>query len=150
MISIRLFSFFVVCFAFALVLSTPTPDAVKLYKRSDSTAILDILQTIQTDISSILPQLDSVVADGQVTDGNIRPLLTSLVDTAVTAVQALAALSLPINFVDGASLDALVALAVAIVSALAATAIRLLVVLPNLLDTVLFVVRAVLAGLTGL
>jgi hypothetical protein len=59
---------------------------------------------------------DSVVASGDVTDGSIRPLLSSLVNTAVTAVQALAGLTLPIIFVADATLETLVALAVTIVS----------------------------------
>jgi hypothetical protein len=135
MISARLFVFSVFCFAIALVLSTPTPDGVTLYKRSDSTAVLSILQTLQGDVSKVLPQLgklhlyfcydndvdaprctDSVVVSGKVTDASIRPLISSLVDAAVAAVKSTSGLTLPITFVSGATQGDLVALAVQIAS----------------------------------
>jgi hypothetical protein len=57
MISARLIAFFVVCFAFALVLSTPTPNDVSLYKRSDSDAVLAILVTVKNDIAKTIPKI---------------------------------------------------------------------------------------------
>ena len=57
MISARLFAFLVVCFAFAVVLSTPTPQDVVKRTGSDSTAVLAILTTVKTDVANYLPTL---------------------------------------------------------------------------------------------
>jgi len=59
MISPRLqvVAIFMAFFAFALVISTPTPKDLALSKRSDGNDVLAILTKIKLDTDTILPKL---------------------------------------------------------------------------------------------
>jgi len=147
---LRVVAVFLVFFAFALVLSTPTPRD-ELAKRSNGDDVLSILTTIKSATDTILPKIDALVAGGQVSDATLRPLLTQLASTASTAIKGLSALQRPITFTSGTASQAdIVTLASQICSDLARSAVGVLLVITNLLATAVFAVTSVLQNLTGL
>jgi hypothetical protein len=56
---LRVVAVFLVFFAFALVLSTPTPRDVELAKRSSGDEVLAILTTMKQATDRILPQISA-------------------------------------------------------------------------------------------
>jgi hypothetical protein len=118
----RIVAFFFLFCAFALVLSTPTPKDLTLYKRSTGSDVLAILTTVQLSTNSVLPKIgmstflsllsqslrwiDALVAAGQVSDSTVRPLLSQLASTASTAIKSVSSLQHPITFPSGGASQA--------------------------------------------
>ncbi|KAK7434383.1 hypothetical protein VKT23_020228 [Stygiomarasmius scandens] len=94
-----LFSFLTLFLSFSFVASNPViapqarSDAVGNLKRQSNADVESILDTLQDQVGTILPQIDSLVAGGNATDDTVTPLIDQLIGALNTTSDSLANLS---------------------------------------------------------
>ncbi|KAJ7065658.1 hypothetical protein C8F01DRAFT_1351640 [Mycena amicta] len=92
MFALRFASLFLLA-STSLVSASPAAAPVAAVDKRASTAdIQGVLDTLQSSVGSILPQIDSLVSGGTATDATVTPLINDLTAALDTATSSLAAL----------------------------------------------------------
>lgn len=78
-------------FAFGALSAVGSPAPV-VQKRQDVSSVLSILDTLQSQTGSILPQIDSLVNSDEATEENLTPLAQQLVEALNSGGASLEAL----------------------------------------------------------
>ncbi|KAK0200642.1 hypothetical protein DFS33DRAFT_172208 [Desarmillaria ectypa] len=120
-LAVLLFSFFVL-----LVGAIPTPNSVSARGDEEATSAQDVLLTLKASTDDILPQINSLVANGAATRENVTPHLNKLAEAIERASQSASSLQARGVITRKRSITDVALLAVTILTAINTTLLSLI------------------------
>ncbi|RDB17271.1 hypothetical protein Hypma_001951 [Hypsizygus marmoreus] len=116
MFASRLISLSLFFVTFGIAAASPAPKAGIAKRAGTSSDVQAVFLTLKSATDSILPQIDSLVANGNASDATITPLANAVTTALDTASASLAAIPGPVSTDSGPSKDEIAALTAGIVT----------------------------------